>query len=191
MPKAVRPLKALKAGYDEGMQAWAKAKAHKEAWRVKGICDCEDLIQDAFLIYARCKNRYPDVEQRHLMALFKTSYSNHIHDLARQRMRHQEDLFCDLLADSDDEARTLDSILGTEQPWGPVFAAVGGAKSVLGQLLTMLSSGPAVAALRAPLRTMSDGSKETLNDRWRGMLKLRSHTYDLCGELKKAIKSAS
>lgn len=72
---------------DKGVRGWIKNTASKNFWRVAEYYEFEDLVQDGGLVYARIVSRYPGLNQKQLMALFKTAYINHIHDLSKKASR--------------------------------------------------------------------------------------------------------
>lgn len=51
-------------------------------WRVQGSMERDDVLQESYWVYLRVARKYPDVEPKHLMALFKTAWGNHFTDLA-------------------------------------------------------------------------------------------------------------
>lgn len=51
-------------------------------WRVQGSMDRDDVMQESYWVYLRVARKYPEVEPKHLMALFKTAWGNHFTDLA-------------------------------------------------------------------------------------------------------------
>lgn len=58
------------------------------AWRCDRVYQFEDLMQDAFLIFTRCKDTYPRViEAPHFMALYKRALANATHDKASYKKR--------------------------------------------------------------------------------------------------------
>ncbi len=66
------------------VQAWAIKINHQNKWRCDRIFEPEDLLNEAYLVFARVAARYPRViEQRHFFSLFKTALRNHLHDQAR------------------------------------------------------------------------------------------------------------
>lgn len=77
----------------------------KQFWRVQRTMEWCDAMQEARWVFYDVRNRYPDVEDKHLMALFKTSWFNHFTDLATKdtRQRHivHENM---LVVGEDDEA---------------------------------------------------------------------------------------
>lgn len=73
---------------DQGLERWIFKTATKNFWRVAGGYELEDLIQDGYVVWVTCRNRYRHVmDKPHFMALFKTSYINHITDLANKRTK--------------------------------------------------------------------------------------------------------
>lgn len=57
----------------------------KNLWRVARTHERDDALQEAYLIYMRCCQKYPDVDtEKHFMALFKTAWVNHFTDLANK-----------------------------------------------------------------------------------------------------------
>jgi hypothetical protein len=96
-----RPGQANDVYFDSGMQGWIKTKARQEYWRVSRWYELSDLIQDGYLCYLKCRNKYAlsppdpgaqdlftsnpsDGQRRHFMALVKTTYFNHIMTLSSE-----------------------------------------------------------------------------------------------------------
>lgn len=76
----------------------------KNYWKVERTVPRDDVMQEAHVVYLRCKRRYPDVEDKHFMALFKTAWSNHFTDLANEDTERR----CEVSSsvhDDDDEHR--------------------------------------------------------------------------------------
>lgn len=75
---------------DRGVRGWLYNTARENFWRVADWYEFDDLIQDGMLHYVRVTQKYSDVkEPRHIMRLFQTVYTNHIHDLAKKRRRYE------------------------------------------------------------------------------------------------------
>lgn len=78
---------------DKGLRGWIVNTAKRNHWRVAAWYDLEDLIQDGYVCYAKCNQRYGHVrDQAHFMALVKTTYIHHITDLANNRTNCLETL---------------------------------------------------------------------------------------------------
>lgn len=55
----------------------------KHAWKVARTVPREDLMQEAHVVFLRCRAKYVEVtEPKHFMALFKTAWLHHFTDLA-------------------------------------------------------------------------------------------------------------
>lgn len=71
---------------DQDMRRWINHTARKNFWKVAGLMDLDDLIQEGFFCYAKCNDRYPrNIAQRHFMALVKTTFENHIRTISAAR----------------------------------------------------------------------------------------------------------
>lgn len=74
------------------MMAWIESTARKHRWRCAAWMDLEDLIQEGYFCYAKCRAKYDqDLSKAHLMALTKTAYINRLHDLAKAKTRQLDD----------------------------------------------------------------------------------------------------
>lgn len=57
----------------------------KHYWRVARTIPREDLMQEAHVVFLRCKRKYTNAtEAKHFMALFRTAWLNHFTDLANE-----------------------------------------------------------------------------------------------------------
>lgn len=65
-------------------QQWAYKEIERNFWRLHYLYDVDDLAQDAYLKFLQCQLRYVGVIEtpEHFMALYKTAFRNHLHDLA-------------------------------------------------------------------------------------------------------------
>jgi len=53
-------------------------------WRIEASMTQDDAMQEAYFVFLRCSRKYPDVEAKHFMALFKMAWHNELNDLANQ-----------------------------------------------------------------------------------------------------------
>lgn len=58
-------------------------------WRVEGIEERDDLLQEAELIFLKLKQKYQIENNAHMMALFKVSWENAFNKLANKRTRQR------------------------------------------------------------------------------------------------------
>lgn len=100
---------------DQGVSGWIYKTARENLWRVSGFIEFDDLVQDGFMFWQRIVTRYPNVTHRpHQMALFKTAFHNHIHDLSKKKTRLElvtesdMDVPLDFMLEGDDPAQDPD-----------------------------------------------------------------------------------
>ena len=93
---------------DEALKRWITKTAWKEHWRVASWFEIGDLIQEGYLCYLKCRNKYTlgppepghqaldtttpdDKQRRHFMALVQRAYFNRIMTLANQYTQGREE----------------------------------------------------------------------------------------------------
>ena len=169
---------------DEGGTYWLYKQASSHYWRVKHIYDqMEDLTQDGFLCWYICANRYQEVtDYKHLMSLFKTTFRNHIFQLAakgKDRDYNYIEVSLSMLATSDNpeqsDAWILDNIMTTNASVASHMTScnvdfgkvVADAPDPVDRVLALLLSDQGAKLLRRPFRRRLDGTRETMNDRLR------------------------
>lgn len=70
---------------DQGARGWVIKTSRENYWRVSSYMEFDDLLQEAAMVWQRVYNKYQGVrEPKHLMALFKTAFTNQIHDLSKK-----------------------------------------------------------------------------------------------------------
>jgi hypothetical protein len=80
---------------DDGVRGYIVNKARKEFWRVQSWYELGDLVNDGWLIFCECRERFGKRikvkgDAAEFMAYFKRAYDNHIIDLANSRTRTTE-----------------------------------------------------------------------------------------------------
>lgn len=69
-------------------EGWAANFIRKNIWRCDNINSFQDLMQDAYLVFARVAMTYPRVvEPKNFMALFKMAMANKMHDRSLYKKR--------------------------------------------------------------------------------------------------------
>lgn len=94
---------------DDGMIGYIEKFARKNYWRVASWIDLDDLVQDGFMCFAKCRHRYVDVlkslpeqptipdHRRMMMGAVMTAFTRHVHGLASDRTeRADERCFADV-----------------------------------------------------------------------------------------------
>jgi hypothetical protein len=101
---------------DEPGRLWLLKTARRNFWRVEGMIDLDDLIGDGALCWQIVVAKYyPKVSARpQLMALFKTTYTNHIHRLANKRSKGPHP-FDEIVSIDSDEADCYNHVAAPEE----------------------------------------------------------------------------
>lgn len=138
---------------DKGIRGWIVTTARKNYWRVASWYDLEDLIQDGYVCYARCNQRYGHVrDQAHFMALVKTTYIHHITDLANERSR--------AVASVGMDPEVLNAVAPPTMPDGEFVALFHSLPKELKQLVSVLLDD----AKSIPYLKQATGNRETNNE---------------------------
>lgn len=182
-------------GMDDGARQWLLRTARSNLWRVATFYDLGDLIQDGCLVWCKVVNRY-EVQagrvrkRKHLMALFKRSYMNHLHDLASDRSRLDERLVSDLIAGS---ATTSEYDIWDRYVKAPLDELAHAQllvemEPVAKQAILIMESDEGVRLLRRPRRRTVTRPSETTADRLCQMMGI--YEPDIMGRIKTAILNA-
>ena len=162
---------------DGPARLWLYKTCHKQFWRVAGWYEFDDLVQDGFMKFYHVQRKYSRArrdskhgavtEQRHLMALFKIAFINHIHGLATRRTRAPDDCLLEdmAVAKAIGADQLADSLLPAEQSNAELFTSICQAPEPVQRLLGKIASEPELPALRSAYRVRRDGTRETLNQR--------------------------
>ncbi len=120
---------------DAGARGWLLATAKNNYWRIASWYDLDDLIQDGFLVWYKVVNHYAwrPRGRAHIMALFKTAYVNHIHDLSKHRSRLHEQPISVLI-----DGWTMDDLDQFLPPEDGIETSVANAPPMLQPLLRQL-----------------------------------------------------
>jgi hypothetical protein len=71
--------------------SWVHKYAAKNYWKVDGLCDKDDLIQEGYYAIAYCLKKYgTDLNPPHLMRLVQITFNCAIIDIAKKRTRVSE-----------------------------------------------------------------------------------------------------
>lgn len=144
---------------DEGLERWIHKTAAAQFWRVSGGYELEDLVQDGYLYWALCRERYRHVtEKRHFMALFMTSYQNHITNLANARTKRGH-VDC---AVPDVEPSVLARMIGVETEGATLATLLEHAPPVLKRAFGLFCTDAGRATLRQEFQRVN-GVRETTN----------------------------
>ena len=165
---------------DNGARLWLFKHAHANLWRVPHWYDLDSLIQDGYMTYYRVVQRYTHVKKRsHMMALFKTCFTNHIHDLSKQKTRFNEtELTEELMTGmSEDSCEGISNLI------------MSAPRPVQG-LIRALMTDKGQKKLRKPYRVGKRG-RETTNRRWCRIAGVSSRDIDLPVLVKTSISNGA
>lgn len=166
---------------DTGAQRWLIKFAKQNHWRVAAWIDLDDLIQEGFLAYYETRKRYPTaVEPSHIQSLFYLVFRSKIENLVRAKAKQLDspilgplyegpkgrnhgvtpgDVVVDLSSSKlEGKAVNIDSPESRM-----LFANI---PSEIQKLLALFDSDKACIELQKPMERRSDGSRETLNERF-------------------------
>ena len=150
--------------FDEGLKKWVLKMAHQHVWRMPSDMDFDDLVQEGFLCYAICRQRYKVENKSHMMSLVKITFINQITDLANKRTRQPDVLMSDII-EPGTESEFLEEYCGAQESDAELIYLLNYAPAEVSAILEALNSDSVLARLRRPFRVRGDGSRETMNER--------------------------
>lgn len=171
-------------------RGWLIAVVKDQYWRVASWYDFDDLVQDGYMVWYRVVQKY-EVEagrvrsRPHLMRLFKRSFINHIHQLAKNKtVASFEIKAADLITFADPW-----SVLAPAFDVGEYARVVVDAPKAVRPLLRRLLFGAPSPVLRARPRFRADGTRTTTNERMCRLVGADPASVDLADELYSYLRS--
>ncbi len=128
--------------FKRDLEDWTKRFIGRQYWRVRGLCEPEDLYQDAWILFLKLKAKYKVDEPAHFGKLFRVSFGNHLHSLASQRS-YQMPIPMTNLTNVNELASAED-----DGEWPAALVALGGRAPV------DINLGPQLCAIRDTIRRM-------------------------------------
>jgi hypothetical protein len=114
----------------------------RNGWKVASSQTRDDLMQDAYIVYARVIAKYPAVSDApHLMSLFKTAWHRHFLDLAKADTQARAVLAPLVSRDEDGREVDLDPVGATDND-GCLAVMVRQAPREVGAVLNLFMSAP-------------------------------------------------
>lgn len=176
---------------DAGMRGFIINTARKEFWRVASWYEFDDLVQDGYLCFAKCYSRYvrtqphltgtPD-ERRWFQALVRTTFYNHITDLAKDRMRLHEEAASHFLSQPGETPEDiLEKNLPAQQELGSLSVLLAQAPWELLELIRLLAKDAGGFQWQKVGRR---SLRETTNEHYCRLLQIDPQERDIVGELK-------
>ena len=156
----------------EDVKPWAIKVIHQNKWRCDRILEPEDLLSEAYLIFAKLVERYPRVvERRHFFSLFKTALKNYLHDQARYVQKKRE-----AIGDTDDDPSVVD-LIGETSHEGEIKARINSIPE-LKKALEALEKSPRC------FRRVFIGRRENINMKFR---RITGIDYDFMNGFREAL----
>lgn len=177
---------------DQGARLWLYKTARRNYWRIAAWYEFDDLIQDGCVCYANVVKKYQTDRNRvrrrqHIMHLFKVSFVNHMHDLAKRRTKCAAEVkILDVKSSYQNEFNAWGD-LQTDADDGDLFdfeRLIAEAPSAIQPLLDKLIHGDCARTLRAAYRVRSTGARETINERLCRLVGVDPGSHDLATALR-------
>lgn len=140
----------------------------KNYWKVRNSMEFEDVLQQAYSVFLTCVEKYKDVEQKHLMALYKRMLYNEFVDLAKidSCLKNQQST-CE---HEGEELDYFNTIVDRSQPSAIFLLKV---KDAPDELKTIINT-----ILNAPLEVL-----QTVESAWSGRNKRKKYQNNMLCEL--------
>lgn len=130
-----------KLNFSGAIEGYVVNTLAKEYWKVQRSMEWEDVMQEAKLVFWQVTTHYPDVEDKHLMALFKTSWQRRFTDLATKDTNSRHVLTESSLTSDDDSPCRIDSV-GDSDTNGMLELMVQQAPNEVRMVLNLLLKAP-------------------------------------------------
>ncbi len=138
----------------------------KNYWKVETLMPYEDALSEAKLQFirtiSRLEKRNCEIKnEKHLMSLFKTSWSNHFITLANKATNER---FVTTLSNSDNQDLLIDQVIGDMGNMGEIEILLQKAPSEIKQVISMLLNSPieAIEVIRDNFFTNKTKSNQLL-----------------------------
>lgn len=148
------------AYFDAGLRGWLKTTAVAEHWRVASWYDVDDLVQDGYICYIKCRDRYtfsppmiegyqdlrlkrghePNKTQRqHFMSLVQRAFRNHVHTLSCKYPVLREQPLSDVVREGKpDEPVTMEELVPVVPEEISALYAIVNAPTEIGEAIVKL-----------------------------------------------------
>lgn len=176
---------------DAGMQGFIASTAKREYWRVAGVLDLEDLIQEGYLCYYKCYRRYSDPNNRNypkdeltaswMQAIVGRAFMNRIYDLASKKRYGFAVPASEIAAAEEAPEALLDRALPPVAETSTLRAALAQAPWELLELLRILANDGKTAL---GFKRKSAGGRETTNEYYCRLLGVSPKERNLVAELR-------
>lgn len=179
---------------DAGMKGWIVNTAKREYWRVTELCDLQDLVQDGYLCYAKCRCAYPKLSgvknptkdhRRQFQALVSMAFANHISSLAVKHKGVSVQAVSQLMrAGEIDDGTLLEQLMPSQPEQATFLALLASAPAEIKQLIELLISDGLDLLKFERKRTHRRLLRETTNEFYCRILHLDPITHNIAEQIR-------
>lgn len=176
---------------DAGLRSFIVSTAKREYWRVAGVLDLEDLIQEGYLCYYKCYRRYSDPANRNypkdeltsswMQAIVARAFQNRIYDLASKKRYGFAVSASEEAAANESPEQLLDRVLPPVQEASTLRAMLAQAPWELVELLRILANDGKTAL---GFKRKPHAGRETTNEYYCRLLGVSPEERNLVQELR-------
>lgn len=179
---------------DAGMRGYITNTARKNFWRVAEWYPFEDLVQDGYLCFYKCRKHYPDLsdiadptkaQRSWFFSLVKTTYLNHISTLAAKHRAVPERAVSQMGSDTSSEVAIWEMLLGAGAEESTFRVLLAQAPAEIKQVLELLAGDGADALQYLRTRLKRRFVRETTNEYLCRLGGVDSQTRDFVGEIQR------
>lgn len=143
---------------------WIFAYSRKNYWKVAGLIDFDDLIQEGYVSYLYCKELYGDIDPPHLMYMLKLRFSQFVIDTAKKRTGLAEVHPLDNVRDGLTEENIWDRLLKVNEMQS-ISLLLSEAPPLVRRVLALFVNDETLAELQKSYSRENNQRKETTNER--------------------------
>lgn len=122
------------------IEGWTVRWSSQHLWRVAEAMEWDDVMQEAYLVFLRCSNKYPVLDTpQHFMALYKRAWVNHFNDLSTEVSRNRA---ASLSLDDDGESQGIQEPAGDLDTNGHLRIMIEEAPKEVRMVLSLLLNAP-------------------------------------------------
>lgn len=184
---------------DQVLIGWLHKTCYRQYWRVAGIMELDDFVQEGYLCYCYCRNLYGNnLPPQQFMTLFQRAFGTRITDASnlRTRIRSHEISECELSSgtlEDDSDTSPLDRLVDAEDTGdlNGILQVISDAPSQAIRDFLCLFLGDGAASLLLPYKRTAAGERETTNEFLCRILGLNPKAVgDLVGQTKAYLRGS-
>ena len=143
---------------------WIYSFSKKNYWKVAGLIDFDDMIQEGYVAFYYCKNRYGNIDPPHLMAMLKLCFYQFVVDTAKKRTGLAEVHPLDNYSEDQTEESVWDKLFGVDELQS-IQTLISEAPVLVRKVLALFTNDKKLEELRKPYERFENKTRETTNSR--------------------------